>query len=359
MNDNLLQVDIEIVNPMTQSEAERWQVKIETTGQKLGQLLYEGYKRDAWRVLGYGSWTQCVRALAEKSGFSETYGFRSIEAERLKNEVLPIGSDTKESQTRPLSKLPTDQEKVEVWSKAVETAQNGKLTAKHVESVVRSYQETGVITCLTCNEMYDRGRFIYGCPYCYKKKHGLQGWVENLPERMRDESKTSDTTRINARSNNIWYTPSDYIESARSVLDMIDLDPASSKEANEVIEARHFFTEEDNGLIQNWYGKVWLNPPYGRIASEFVAKLLDEYRNGNVQEAILLINSNTTDTNWFQPLWNYTLCFTDHRIDFCSPNNKKAQGSTHGSVFVYFGDKIKKFNQEFKQYGAIVRRVNE
>jgi len=41
-----------------------------------------------------------------------------------------------ESQTRPLSRLEPEQQK-EVWKKAVETAPEGKVTAKHVESIVR------------------------------------------------------------------------------------------------------------------------------------------------------------------------------------------------------------------------------
>lgn len=142
-------LEIEIIEPMTESEAKSWKVEIETTGQKLGQLLYEGYKRDAWRVLGYDSWTQCVKHLAEESGFNQRHGFRLLENERLTKDVLhdmPILSqgtvdNIPERQTRPLSKLSTDDEKREVWEVAVETAPNEKITAKHVETVVKEYKE--------------------------------------------------------------------------------------------------------------------------------------------------------------------------------------------------------------------------
>lgn len=40
-----------------------------------------------------------------------------------------------ESQARPLTKLPPEKQ-AEVWNKAVETAPDGKVTAKHVEQVV-------------------------------------------------------------------------------------------------------------------------------------------------------------------------------------------------------------------------------
>lgn len=159
-----------------------------------------------------------------------------------------------------------------------------------------------------------------------------------------------------ASTENEWYTPARYLDAARKVLGGIDLDPASSPSANETVQAARIFTSADDGLAQEWKGRVWLNPPYGDLPGKFVAKLVDEFMRCNVQAAVALVNSHCTDTGWFQPLWGQTLCFTDHRIDFGSAGRDKTSTSTHGSVFAYFGPDQGAFADAFSEFGAIVRR---
>lgn len=164
-----------------------------------------------------------------------------------------------------------------------------------------------------------------------------------------------DVDRVNARGDYEWYTPPKYVEAARKVLGVIDLDPASSETANERIGARFILTQSDDGLTCPWYGRVWLNPPYGGLQADFTIKLLAEYEAGNVTEAILLVNANSTDTRWFSGLWNHTLCFTDHRINFEGVHNP-GTGSTHGSVFAYLGAGRDSFAGVFSEFGAVVVR---
>lgn len=168
--------------------------------------------------------------------------------------------------------------------------------------------------------------------------------------------KKMTAERLVASDQNEWFTPTEYVEAARKVIGEIDLDPASSEMANETVQAKAFYAAKDDGLSQPWYGRIFLNPPYGRLAGEFINRLETEYAAGEVKSAIALVNAHCTDTEWFQALWDHTLCFTDHRIDFDSAGRDKTSTSTHGSVFVYLGDDRERFAKVFAQFGAIVRR---
>lgn len=173
------------------------------------------------------------------------------------------------------------------------------------------------------------------------------------------EVRTDKTTaeRLVASNENEWYTPAKYVDAARLVLGTIELDPASCKRANKIVKAKSIYTAKDDSLHQPWTGRLWLNPPYGRLAGEFIRRLVLEYEAGEVKAAIALVNAHCTDTDWFTPLWNYVLCFTDHRIDFDSGDREKQTSSTHGSVFAYLGSETKAFKAAFAEFGAVVRRV--
>ena len=56
-----------------------------------------------------------------------------------------------------------------------------------------------------------------------------------------------------------WLTPPEIVKS----LGEFDLDPCSPIE-RPWDTAKNHFTINDNGLIQNWFGRVWCNPPYGK-----------------------------------------------------------------------------------------------
>lgn len=155
--------------------------------------------------------------------------------------------------------------------------------------------------------------------------------------------------------NNEWYTPRDYIEAARKALGSIDLDPASSAKANEVVQATRFYTIDDDGLTQPWTGNVWMNPPYSSdLVGRFAERLIQAWRAQEINAAVVLVN-NATETAWFQALAAAAsaVCFPRGRVRFWNPAG--TQGAPlQGQSLLYIGDEPWRFIDAFSTYGFLM-----
>jgi phage N-6-adenine-methyltransferase len=154
-----------------------------------------------------------------------------------------------------------------------------------------------------------------------------------------------------------WYTPAEFIAAAVSVLGGIDLDPASSPEANAVVGAARYYTAEDDGLAHPWAGRVWLNPPYRQPAVDrFCTRLAREYAAGTVTAAIALVN-NATETAWFQEVAAQcaALCFPRGRVKFWHPAKESAP--LQGQALLYLGDQPAGFRGAFLRFGFVTERL--
>jgi ParB family chromosome partitioning protein len=152
--------------------------------------------------------------------------------------------------------------------------------------------------------------------------------------------------------NDEWYTPAEYIERVRRVLGGIDLDPASNPQAQQIVQAKQYFSKVDDALAQVWRGRVWLNPPYSRgLLIQFVNKLIREIEAGTVSAAVMLLN-NFTDASWFQLAQSRSsaFCFPRRRIHFENAPGKKDQ-PLNGQVFFYYGRDVDLFRSEFSALG--------
>jgi ParB family chromosome partitioning protein len=161
---------------------------------------------------------------------------------------------------------------------------------------------------------------------------------------------------------NEWYTPPEFIESARQVFGGgIDCDPASCEIANKTVKALVYFSKEDDGLSQTWRGNVWMNPPYAQpLISEFADAVSDKFESGEIDSAIVLVN-NATETAWFQRMTEAAsaICFPKARIKFMDPQGNRTGAPLQGQAIIYMGGNVEAFARAFSVYGFCVSKLEQ
>lgn len=92
-------------------------------------------------------------------------------------------------------------------------------------------------------------------------------------------------------------TPSELVQAANAVMGGINLDPASSKIAQQFVQADEFFTPQQDGLnMQQWFGKVYLFPPSGCY---FFDKKIDKWKMTRASSPTLV----SSHAIWFRQLY--------------------------------------------------------
>jgi hypothetical protein len=128
-----------------------------------------------------------------------------------------------------------------------------------------------------------------------------------------------------------WYTPPQLF----AVLGIrFDLDPASPM-AGPVpwVPADRFYSAKENGLIQNWQGRVWLNPPFGPMAVPFVQRMR-AHRNG------MLLLPSRTETQLFQGAAPDAdaVCFLRDRLHFIRLDGFQARSGFPSALMAWGAD---------------------
>lgn len=156
-----------------------------------------------------------------------------------------------------------------------------------------------------------------------------------------------------------WYTHSEVVELVRELYGgTIDLDPMSCAEANEVVQAERYYTAEEDGLVQSWYGHMLWNPPWGgsdasAVKKRGLKKLMWFYQIGHVKECVCILNANAMTTRWFAPLLNFPVCIPPRRIAHYGPGGKGGSPNS-GTVIVYVGPSTERFSYTFRKLGRIM-----
>lgn len=131
-------------------------------------------------------------------------------------------------------------------------------------------------------------------------------------------------TKSRSSKTDEWLSPPDIV----NALGTFDLDPCVP--ADLPLSHRFAFlsyTKLQDGLSQDWHGRVWLNPPYSNV-TDWMEKL-SEHGNG-----IALVFART-DVKWFHDhVWPdaRAILFIRKRPHFYYPDGTKAEGNSGGPV---------------------------
>ena len=131
----------------------------------------------------------------------------------------------------------------------------------------------------------------------------------------------------------VWLTPPALL----AALGPFDLDPCACSEPRPWPTAAHHYTVENDGLDLPWFGRVWLNPPYGPppVVDPWMKALADHGRG------TALIFARTETAMFFREVWRRAsaILFIEGRLYFCDPTGTPAKANAGApSCLVAYGD---------------------
>lgn len=131
---------------------------------------------------------------------------------------------------------------------------------------------------------------------------------------------------------NTWLTPLPLI----SKLGKFDLDPCAYPGHK---TAQKLICLPEDGLKEEWEGRVWLNPPYGKYTKVWLDRL---YEHGS---GLALVFART-DTVWFQEHFEKAdfVFFLKGRLKFINPLLETSTNAGTGSCIIGYGEEWKNYD---------------
>lgn len=162
-------------------------------------------------------------------------------------------------------------------------------------------------------------------------------------------------SRMRTNSSNrkdVWQTPPELTE----LLTDISLDPCAAPDTD-IGDTN--WTEQDDGLSREWFGHVFVNPPFS-TKNEWIKKCVDEQEN---TDCIYLLTPDSTDVKkWWHrhiaPNADY-IWFSEGRIKFIDPSSgdRGIGKPTFGTAISMFGEPHDEILENFQQNGHLVKTV--
>lgn len=93
----------------------------------------------------------------------------------------------------------------------------------------------------------------------------------------------------------LWSTPQAFFDKYNKTHNF-DVDVCATKDN---AKCSKFYTMEDDGLLQEWVGNVWMNPPYGREIGKWIEKAFNSVFVDKTANKVVCLLPSRTDTKWF------------------------------------------------------------
>lgn len=122
----------------------------------------------------------------------------------------------------------------------------------------------------------------------------MGGWVLGLRPWPHDNYHfREDALNVHFSSaTDLWSTPQDLFDRLHARWHFVR-DVCANKDNTKCYE---YFSEAENGLVQEWTGVCWMNPPYGRTIGRWMKKAYESAQSG---ATVVCLVPARTDTAWW------------------------------------------------------------
>lgn len=186
--------------------------------------------------------------------------------------------------------------------------------------------------------------------YCWKELGHHRDWAYKQISAAEIVSDENTKSGLFSSGESEWPTPPHVVSAVVETLGAIDLDPCASAAGR--VPATTCYTAEDDGLSRPWIGRVYMNPPYGRVIGDWVQKLTGEFTTGNVTAFVALVPART-DTTWWQHFAGCYVCLVRGRLTF----GDAEAGAPFPSAAAYMGPDPGAFIAVFSELGPVWKTV--
>jgi len=114
-----------------------------------------------------------------------------------------------------------------------------------------------------------------------------------------------------------WETPQAFFDALNDEFHF-DLDVCATAEN---AKCPQYFTKEQDGLSQQWHGRCWMNPPYGREIGKWVRRAYESAMTGGCQLVCCLLPARTDTAWWHDYCMNGEIRFVRGRLKFGGSRN--------------------------------------